>query len=453
MKETDCMGKTGIIFASVVFSLVLLSGIITSSYSDYLSPKKQLESGVLPENVLCRENRVLVIRDNGSPACVSEKTAEKKGWMIIVVDRPTDKTVPDPENPKFLDDAPSIQENVKINNESTGVTKSHVGDVSKTVTENIHLQEPPKQSTDADDPCHGAAVVAGHPYVLVEPITHSMTGGTFEKLCAQPHYKWFKIYLNTDAGGSITLEIPKSVVDLKQYDYLDCNAGGYYLDGKYDGYTLKNFTVEHLAQTDKSRTLKFTYDKPVSVISYFGAYGVFDGVDSSEPKFCINAYEQNNYDPTKRLPWNDPPDEPTICYRLLDLNYTITNGSVDKICGGNSINNEDIRVDFHLSGIMSGAELTVDIPWSDMRPYHVRDMGREKFDGDTSAGTPECNPPRELLFRNQDYQTFKIPLLENATSFVIGFSDVSMALTKFSEIIAAVEPFDRSKDVFTEKCD
>lgn len=41
------------------------------------SPKKQLENGVLPEDVLCKEGLQLVIRNNGSPACVKPSTAEK----------------------------------------------------------------------------------------------------------------------------------------------------------------------------------------------------------------------------------------------------------------------------------------------------------------------------------------------------------------------------------------
>ncbi len=86
------MGRPSIIFASVVLSLVLISGITIPSYSDYLSPKKQLESGVSPEDVTCKENRILAIRDNGAPACVTEKTAEKKGWMIID-DSPTDEMI------------------------------------------------------------------------------------------------------------------------------------------------------------------------------------------------------------------------------------------------------------------------------------------------------------------------------------------------------------------------
>ena len=72
----------GMIMFAVVFTIFVIS-IITPSYSEYLSPKKQIESGVLPEDVMCNENRVLVIRDNGRVACVTERTAEKLGWDII----------------------------------------------------------------------------------------------------------------------------------------------------------------------------------------------------------------------------------------------------------------------------------------------------------------------------------------------------------------------------------
>ena len=66
----------------MIFSIILIS-FIGPSFSEISSPKKQLEAGVAIEDILCKENRVLVIRDNGNPACVSEKTAERKNWEII----------------------------------------------------------------------------------------------------------------------------------------------------------------------------------------------------------------------------------------------------------------------------------------------------------------------------------------------------------------------------------
>ncbi len=72
----------------LILSLVaiVLSSPIILSYADYTSPRKQIELGVLPEDIQCRENRVLVIRDNGNPVCVQESTADKMNWNIIATE-------------------------------------------------------------------------------------------------------------------------------------------------------------------------------------------------------------------------------------------------------------------------------------------------------------------------------------------------------------------------------
>lgn len=47
------------------------------------SPKKQMAMGVEPSNILCKEGRILIIKHNGSPACVKPSTAvklEDLGW-------------------------------------------------------------------------------------------------------------------------------------------------------------------------------------------------------------------------------------------------------------------------------------------------------------------------------------------------------------------------------------
>ena len=77
------MGKTGTIFAGVILSLILFSGITVSSYSDYLSPKKQIESGVALADITCKDDHVAVIRTSGDPACVKNTTAEYLGWPKI----------------------------------------------------------------------------------------------------------------------------------------------------------------------------------------------------------------------------------------------------------------------------------------------------------------------------------------------------------------------------------
>ena len=70
----------------ITLALVMLVGSVSYSFADdeYVSPRKQVESGVAPEDVQCKENHVLVHRTNGSPACVTEKTAERMGLEIII---------------------------------------------------------------------------------------------------------------------------------------------------------------------------------------------------------------------------------------------------------------------------------------------------------------------------------------------------------------------------------
>ena len=64
--------------------IVLFAGIVSFSHAElYDSPKKQLESGVLSKEIKCNEDRVLVIRDSDSPACVTENTADRMNWEII----------------------------------------------------------------------------------------------------------------------------------------------------------------------------------------------------------------------------------------------------------------------------------------------------------------------------------------------------------------------------------
>ncbi len=137
------MEKIGIIFAGVILSLILFSGITMSSYSDYISPKKQIESGVLPEDVVCKVNRVLVIRDNGSPACVSEKTAEKKGWRILVAES-TEPLAASVSDHSELQDTVSVQDSVKIGGESVNVVQAHTDDdvVSEITTVTLNIASP-----------------------------------------------------------------------------------------------------------------------------------------------------------------------------------------------------------------------------------------------------------------------------------------------------------------------
>lgn len=88
--------------------LVLFLIIPALSFSEQIdSPKKQMEKGIAPEQVICKEELELVIRSNGSPACVKHDTAiklEERGAKII----PQSKTV-EPVEPKTVSAEPKAE--------------------------------------------------------------------------------------------------------------------------------------------------------------------------------------------------------------------------------------------------------------------------------------------------------------------------------------------------------
>lgn len=73
-----------------LFSLsVLPNEIFAPSHPEYQgveSPRKQISQGIEPEDVICREGLVLIIKHNGSPACVRSETVdnlENRGWGVM----------------------------------------------------------------------------------------------------------------------------------------------------------------------------------------------------------------------------------------------------------------------------------------------------------------------------------------------------------------------------------
>jgi len=51
-----------------------------------LSPIKQIAQGISPEEVICNEGLELIMKNNGSAACVRADTAvklEKRGWGVM----------------------------------------------------------------------------------------------------------------------------------------------------------------------------------------------------------------------------------------------------------------------------------------------------------------------------------------------------------------------------------
>lgn len=69
-----------------MFFSVMIFPVFAPSHPEYVgvdSPLKQLKFGVAPHEIICNEGLVLIIKYDGSPACVKAKTAEKlaeRGW-------------------------------------------------------------------------------------------------------------------------------------------------------------------------------------------------------------------------------------------------------------------------------------------------------------------------------------------------------------------------------------
>jgi len=81
---------------SIIFASLLLFGMVSLSYAtDYPSPNMQLKQGILSEDVMCNEDLVLLIKNNGKPACVKEDHVFRllqSGWAEKII--PKKESIP-----------------------------------------------------------------------------------------------------------------------------------------------------------------------------------------------------------------------------------------------------------------------------------------------------------------------------------------------------------------------
>ncbi len=73
-----------------IIPLILSIGIIPAlSFADHhlvMSPKKQMDEGTAPEDVVCKSELALMIRNTGAAACVkpdSVNKLENRGWNLL----------------------------------------------------------------------------------------------------------------------------------------------------------------------------------------------------------------------------------------------------------------------------------------------------------------------------------------------------------------------------------
>lgn len=79
------------VFAISVIGVIILGVVLAPAAFGFTidSPRKQMKMGILPEDVICKEEMALMIRSSGTGACVTSLTAmklENAGWGTILKD-------------------------------------------------------------------------------------------------------------------------------------------------------------------------------------------------------------------------------------------------------------------------------------------------------------------------------------------------------------------------------
>ncbi len=377
---------------------IMLLGFAPMGYSESL--KNQLYQGVvLPELSCNNENHILALQHNGKPVCVTEKNAIKVGWTI------------------FYDDSVYVDYDGTLEC-YTWVMGSFQYNITKEIDCNGMFDD--INSVKCTDFFY-------EKYELVEPLDVIVSNGEFSHLCVEKDFKWFEIYVDGMAG-STTITIPKSIVDLKQFDYPVCNEPYDFIAVNDRGDDVP-VTVQQISNTADSRTLQFTYLDDVSKIYYFGVSSdsFYNGVILAQPNHCIYLVESGEMeaDPVKKEKTMDEMyDSECDEYDTVELNHSITNGEIEKICGSELPSYFYIK----LKDVDHDSTLIIDIPYSmntsiddvyywddtavalplvtDDYNEHVTVIGTDIYDDGFDG---EYRVVRQC----QDYQTFELDLIAN----------------------------------------
>ena len=195
-----------------------------------------------------------------------------------------------------------------------------------------------------------------------EPVAvyHELSEGTFRGFCANQEYGVFDIFLDAEPGGELELIVPKAEFDPRQFDYGRCSFG-YGANG--DDSRHPGIRAEQVSQTDRTRTLRFSWDMYVSQISYLESpaacvekQSVLEHLSDAPAAFPRWSGENRRlaaYDALCAEPGN----------RIIHLNHAISGGRLDKVCSVS-----EVWMMFYISPESSG-ELVVDIPKDVFPPY------------------------------------------------------------------------------------
>ena len=169
-------------------------------------------------------------------------------------------------------------------------------------------------------------------YTEFDVTDYEMSTGDFVALCNNDEYGFFDIFLSADQPGTLTMTVSKEPFDLmERFDYIkSCNYDEYTINGRTIDSHNAGITASQLSQTDNSRTIQFTWDKPVRQISY-----------SLNSVSCIQGHNDLGLEPSEPFPTRKPTshtqdeiDRISYCPSsyVVYLNHTIVNATLIQFC-------------------------------------------------------------------------------------------------------------------------
>ncbi len=209
-------------------------------------------------------------------------------------------------------------------------------------------------------------------YMPIEPLDYSISGGELVRFCVEPDQRWFIIELDTQGPGNLTVTVPKNMVDLRQFDHRYCTK--YWNNNMWE-----HMSWKQISQTAESRTLQFVWNHAIPGIGYGGKHTVIDGVDYTDPDWCMGLMEAGilskdpyvGFDPI--FEYGDP--NCWLTGHTLEASYEISyetdtaseisSGAIKKICAHPKFG----FVEIFLVPVSAPRTLSIEIPYSIMPPW------------------------------------------------------------------------------------
>ena len=214
-------------------------------------------------------------------------------------------------------------------------------------------------ASESGDLCDRSLHAGWAEYELVD-VRHEIDGGEFLGFCSNSEHGIFDVFLDSEAGGNVLLDIPKAEFDPRQVDHKSCNFG-YSINGSASKYA--GVRARQIYETDQRRGLQLSWDERVSQISYYKSpaaclekYDVLERVRSAPPSSFQNPRHEEYRARTDAFC-------ESVGANIIHLNHTISGGTLDRVCSLNKL-----EMQFDISPETFG-ELIVDIP-HDVFPIH-----------------------------------------------------------------------------------